>query len=60
MKAKELREDIGSNLGDTDKKVTFDLTQTRVDIPIIQVMESGKHIYIYAVDTHTEYVLRLF
>ena len=45
MKAKELREDIGSNLGDTDKKVTFDLTQTRVDIPIIQVMESGKHIY---------------
>lgn len=43
-------------LGDTDKKVTFDLTQTRVDNLIIQVMESGKH-DMYAIDTHTEYVL---
>lgn len=56
MKAKELREDIRLNLGDTDKKVTFDLTQTRVDNPIIQVMESGKH-DMYAIDTHTEHVL---
>lgn len=31
----------------------------RVDIPIIQVVESGKH-DLYAIDTHTKYVLRLF